>query len=497
MPSTSNSNPNPRRAPVQALSELAAAYRYDPLGWAEVAFPWGEGELANSALRNWQCEVLGIIRDHLASPETRFRPLRIARASGHGIGKSSLLAMVANWAMTCHAGARVLVTANTENQLRTKTSPEFAKWFRLSVSRNLFSIETLRIACNSGSFRERWRVDFVPWSEHNTEAFAGLHNVGRIIVLIMDEASAIADNVWEVAEGALTDEQTIILWLAFGNPTRNTGRFRECFRRYRSMWNVGHIDAREVEGTNKELLAEWANVYGEDSDFFRVRVRGQFPSASTMQFIPTDLVEAAAGRHLRPEQYRFAPVVLACDPAWTGDDELVIVKRQGLYAEILDVMPKNDNDVWVAQKLAMYETQHKASAVFVDAGYGTGIVSAGTVMGRRWHLVWGSGKPVDPGYLNRRAEMWRDMREWLRAGGAIPNDPRLIEDLIGPEILPRLDGKVALESKVEMRRRGLPSPDRADALALTFAFPVFREELSSPLNAPYPVVDTTEFDPWR
>lgn len=459
---------------TQRLAALAARCKWAPLTWAEAAFPWGvpESPLENKSLRDWQRGVLGEIQDHLQDPATRFKLLRIAVSSGHGIGKSALMSIIGNWAMTCHRGARVRVTANTEGQLRTTTSPEFAKWFKMSVSAPLFDIDILRIAMKGQA--ENWRCDFVPWSESNTEAFQGLHNEGKLVLVMMDEGSAIAEPVWDVIEGALTDENTVLLFIVFGNPTRNTGRFRECWRRFRSLWKTHTIDSRDVEGTDKDELNARVALHGEDSDYVRVRIRGLFPNASSRQFIPTNLVDAAHGKHLRPEQYDFAPVILTCDPAWTGDDELVIGMRQGLYFDILEIIEKNDNDVLIAQKLAAYEDKLGADAVFIDAGYGTGIKSAGDVFGRNWTLVWFGSKPINAGYVNRRAEMWDAIREWLRAGGSIPDDPVLYEDLIGPETLPRGDGKVMLESKEDMRKRHLPSPNRADALALSFAAPVVK-----------------------
>jgi hypothetical protein len=183
---------------------------------------------------------------------------------------------------------------------------------------------------------------------------------------------------------------------------------------------------------------------------------------------------------LREEQYTFAPIILTCDPAWEGDDELVIGLRQGLAFKILRTIAKNDNDITIATMLAGLETEHKADAVFVDAGYGTGIVSAGTTMGRTWQLVWFAGESTDAGCLNKRAEMWKLTRDWLKAGGAIPKDDVLYQDLIGPETVPRLDGKIQLESKKDMKQRGLPSPNRADALVLSFAMPVSKQMASAP-----------------
>jgi len=459
----------------EALASIAARYRYDPLGWAEVAWEWGTGTLADKDIRVWQAEIMDVIAQHLADPATRYQPLKIAVASGHGIGKSAGIGMVSNWAMSCHEGARVVITANTENQLRTKTSPEVGKWFSSSISAPLFEIDTLSIKAKQQTKETPWSMDFTPWSEHNTEAFAGLHNEGRIIVLIMDEASGIASKIWTVAEGALTDENTIIIWIAYGNPTQNVGEFRECFRKNRKEWVTRHICSLDVEGTNKTYLKGMVQKYGWDSDRIKVRVRGQFPSSSTRQLLPTHLVDAARGKHLPKSAYEFAPVVLTCDPAWTGDDDLIIAMRQGLMFKILDVIPKNDNDWVIAQKLARYETQYDADAVFIDLGYGTGIKSAGDTMGRSWQLISFAETPSKPGYRNKRAEMWDDIGEWMGMGGAIPDDDELYQDLIGVETKPTPDGAILLKSKEEMKADGLPSPNKGDALALSFARPVTKK----------------------
>lgn len=467
--------------PEQELVELAAACTHDPVRWAQLAYDWGHSELADyDGPRDWQAEMLAEIRDHLQNPATRHQPLMVARASGHGIGKSAGIGMVVNWALSTCEDTKVVITANTDTQLRTKTAPEVGKWQRLAITSHWLDVQATSVAARDKDHAKTWRADFVPWSEHNTEAFAGLHNKGKRIVLIFDEASAIADKVWEVAEGALTDEGTEIIWIAFGNPTRNVGRFRECFRRFKHRWKARQIDSRTVEGTNKEQIAKWAADYGEDSDFFKVRVRGMFPSMSARQFIGEADVATAYGKVLRPEQYEFAPKILTVDPAWEGDDEFVIGLRQGLSFRILRTMPKNDNDLVAARVIADLEDEHKADAVFVDAGYGTGIVSAGQGMGRDWTLVWFAGASADIGCLNKRAEMLKAARDWLKSGGALPDDPQLRDELQAPEIVPRADGKVQIESKKDMKARGVPSPNRADALVLSFAFPVVKR---NPLDA--------------
>lgn len=475
----------------QIVNDLAR-FTHDPLGCVLYSFPWSEGELADAdGPRQWQREVLEDIGNHLRNPKTRYMPLQLSVASGHGIGKSAEMGMILHWAMSTCEDCRVVVTANTDTQLRTKTWPEISKWFRLAINSHWFSVTATSVATADPEHVKTWRADAVPWSEHNTEAFAGLHNKGKRIVVLFDEASNIADKVWEVTEGALTDEETEIIWIAFGNPTRNTGRFRECWRKFRHRWKGRQIDSRTVEGTNKVQIQKWVDDHGEDSDFVKVRVRGMFPAQSAKQFISTTDVDAAFGRHLRKEQYDFAPVILTCDPAWEGDDELVIMKRQGLMAEVLRVIPKNDNDIEIANILANLEDLHRADAVFIDGGYGTGIYSAGTTLGRDWRLVWFSGESPDPGCLNLRAYIWKQVRDWLKAGGAIPKDDVLYQDLIGPETVPRLDGKIQLESKADMKARGLPSPNRADALALSFAFPVTRK-----LSDSRPPQAKTDYDPY-
>lgn len=451
------------------------SFAHKPREYVEQVYPWGEDgtELArHKGPREWQGQVLDAIGEHLSNPATRFTPLRIAVASGHGIGKSAGISMILKWALDTCVDTRVVVTANTETQLRTKTWPEISKWQRLAETSDLFKTTATAVSSADPEAEKSWRADAIPWSENNTEAFAGLHNEGKRIILIFDEASAIADKVWEVAEGALTDDDTEIIWIAFGNPTRNSGRFRECFRKHRKLWRTFQIDSRTVEGTNKAYLQEMVDTYGEDSDIVKIRIRGIFPSMSLKQFISSADAEAAQGRHLEPSQYSFAPVILTCDPAWEGDDDIVIGKRQGLKFDVLAVLPKNDNDIEVAQLLARLEDEHKADAVFVDAGYGTGIVSAGKTLGRSWRLVWFSGESNDPGCLNKRAEMWKSMRDWLKEGGAIPDDQVLVDEITGPETVARLDGKIQIESKKDMKKRGLPSPNRADALCLSFAFPV-------------------------
>ena len=459
------------------LANDIGSFVHDPLGFVLYAFPWGEGELSEfSGPDDWQIDILETIGRKLKDGVGLNEIIRVAVTSGHGIGKSALVSWLILWALATFDDCKGVITANTDTQLKTKTGAELSKWYRRCICRHWFNSTATAIFSNEKGHDKTWRIDLIPWSKDNTESFAGLHNKGKRILIIFDEASAIDDAIWEVTEGALTDSDTEIIWCVFGNPTRNTGRFRECFRKFRHRWETRQIDSRTTRMANKKQLQEWVDDYGEDSDFVKVRVRGIFPNTSAKQFIPTEYVDAAFGRHLKREQYEFAPKIISCDPAWSGDDKLIIAMRQGLHFRILRKIPKNDNDMLIASIIAQYEDEHEADAVFIDGGFGTGIISAGRTIGRNWQIVWFSEKPIDEGCLNKRAEMWLAVRNWLRDGGSIPEDQELYDDLIGPEIVPRNDGKIQLESKEDMKRRGLPSPNCGDVLALTFAVPVRKSD---------------------
>ena len=454
----------------ELINDLAQLSR-DPLGFVYWAFPWGDGMLKDqTGPEPWQKDVLKHIGEHLSGNNV----VREAVASGHGIGKSALVAWLILWAMATHENTRGVVTANTEAQLTTKTWPELVKWHALFIANPMFKVTATAMFSTEPGHEKNWRVDAIPWSVERSEAFAGLHNRGNRTILIFDEASAIDDKIWEVAEGALTDAGTERMWCAFGNPTRNTGRFYDCFHRFRAHWNTQRVDSRSVSFSDKRQIREWAEAYGEDSDFFRVRVAGQFPAASETQFISRALVEAAAERNPKESQYDFAPVIIGVDPAWTGGDATAIYLRQGLYSKKLARLQKNDNDYTLAQMIARFEDQYHADAVNIDLGYGTGVYSAGTTMGRNWRLVpFGEASP-DPACRNMRAYMWNKMRKWLVDGGAIPKDQQLIDDLTSAEIKPTDDGRIQLQSKEWMKKQGIPSPNDADALALTFAADIVR-----------------------
>jgi len=459
------------------LADDMASFEHDPLGFVLYTFPWNEGELKGKAIESWQREILEQLGNGVLNVS---QAVRLAVASGHGIGKSALVAWIILWSLSTKVDTKGIVTANTETQLKTKTWSELAKWYRLSIMKHWFVFKSTALFSADKAHEKTWRVDMIPWSENNTEAFAGLHNQGKRVVLIFDEASAIPDVIWEVSEGALTDEGTEIIWCAFGNPTRNIGRFKECFTRYKHRWQQRQIDSRKISFTNKKQIDEWIEDYGIDSDFVKVRVRGEFPAVGDNQFISSIYVDLARGKHIDTRAYTFAPSIIGVDPAWDGGDKIVIAWRQGNISKILATYAKNDDDFVLAQNLIRFEDEYKADAVFIDFGYGTGLYSAGKQLGRKWTLVQFGGASSKIEYVNKRTEMWGDMRGWLRDGGVIPDDSELCQELISPEYYtaptgPNI-GKIMLEKKADMKERGIGSTNKGDALALTFAFKVRKKE---------------------
>lgn len=463
------------------LIESIARFRNDPLAFVLFAYDWGHGELKDylQGPDDWQVEILKDIGDQLrqsAGAKDGIRPvIRIADSAGNGVGKSALLAWLIDWAMSTRPDTRINITAETENQLRTKTWPELHKWHLKCICAHWFELEATSMYSRQKGHEKLWRTDMMPWSATNPEAFSGLHNAGKTLILLFDESSAIADDIFRHAEGAWTDKDTDIICIMFGNPTRNTGYFFDAFHKMSHRWHCYHTDSRKVRITNKAQIQQWVDDYGEDSDWVRVHVQGLFPNTSSLQFIPSHLVEAARSRHIHEFEYNFAPVIIGVDPAWGGGAETVIFLRQGNMSKMLAAF-RNQDDVYTAGLIAQWEDEYKADAVFIDLGYGTGIFSAGKNMGRSWTLVSFGGKSGNPGMLNKKAEMWDSTRTWLKEGGCIPNDPKLCDQLTGPEYRVKLNGQVMVEGKDEMEKRGLESPDRAEGLALTFAFPVRGKE---------------------
>lgn len=456
-------------------------FELDPYGFVCWAFPWGE---VGTSLENelgpeeWQREQLERIGRRLREGGELGAVIEEDASAGHGVGKSALVAWLILWAISTKLDTRGVVTANTDHQLRTKTWAEVGKWHQLFEARELFRFTATAVYSADKNREKTWRIDAVPWSERKPEAFAGLHNKGRRILVIFDEASTIDDAIWQTTEGALTDENTQIIWCRYGNPTRTSGEFhRRCTKPRRNYYQ--RIDARSVRFTNKGQIAAWAEEYGDDSDFFRIRVKGQFPRAGASNFISPELTEEARRREVPRMSFEAHPRILAIDPARFGDDWTIITLRQGLKVHWQQGLMGFDG-VDVGGRVAeLCKQVGNIMCVVYDAiGNGADLDSTLRRIPGLPQLVpvqWGIPAGDDKQYFNQRAEAWGRMRDWLK-DGAIPDDDELCDQLTSLDYA--YDGayRIQLQSKKDMKKNGGKSPDKADSLALSFIPDLIRRD---------------------
>jgi hypothetical protein len=462
---------------VDDILAEAAQFRDDPLGFVVWDYPWGQADTPLQKFAGpdtWQTDTLGEIGDKVKAGAENGCLVQIAVRSGHGTGKSALVGMLSGWAMSTMARTRGVVTAMTEPQLRTKTWSEIAKWHGMSLTQYLFEVQGRSIVAKgvdkAGEPLSRiWRIDAVPWSLQAPTAFQGLHNLGRRIVLIFDEASEIDDEIWRVSRGALTDKDTQIIWLVMGQPTQTSGEFYRCFQS--DEWSSKTLDSRDSRFSNKELLESWRKEYGEDSDFFRVRVRGLPPRSGISNFIPVEWVKSARRREMDRNMWMSMPKRMSIDPARFGDDTSVITLRQGMH--VLRQWSYSGLDGPDLASRAVTEVWQQFPGITgcaVDAiGIGASCCDAlRRVRGFPLHEVNVASNAVDDStYFNLRAELWGKMRKWLETG-EIPDDQELEDQLVAVKY--GFDGRsrIQLQSKKDLKSEGKPSPDKADSLSLSF-----------------------------
>lgn len=448
----------------EALLEDMARFYDDPVGFVYYAYPWGTGELAGQTGPDiWQEAALNEVAAKLrADPDATIRE---ATASGHGIGKTALVAWIIHWAMSTRPHLSGVVTANTMGQLSTKTWREVALWYKRLVNRHWFKWSATKFW--HVQHPETWAVNATPNTEHNSEAFAGLH--AKYVLIIYDEASAIADRIWEVTEGAMTTPRA--MWFVFGNPTKNTGRFKDCFGKDKKRWGTRHVDSRTCKMTNKKELDEWIEAYGLDSDFVRIRILGLFPRLGAMQFISSAMVDTAMLGELLFEAWCHAPVVIGVDVARYGDDKSCIAVRQGRKLHEIRKFRELNTMQLAAQVVAAMKDHAGAVAVFVDGvGVGAGVVDRLQMLGHPVIEVNGGETAFDEiKYYNKTSEMWDRMKEWISGADMPSGDNELRLALTGREYYFDDKERIRLERKKDMKKRGLASPDEADALAHTFA----------------------------
>lgn len=477
------------------LHDFCAEHYANPLEWVRGAFAWREsGPLEHYDEPDvWQCEFLEWLGHEIRLRQFNgvdaVMPIKGAVSSGHGIGKGALVGMVGSFIMSTRRNAKGVVTANTSTQLQDKTWAGIQTWVKRAMTSHWFEINT-SIMYRKG-FREQWKCSPQTCDPDNSEAFAGQHNVASTSFYIFDEASNIQETIFETADGGLSDGEAWML--LFGNPTRRRGTFHDViFGGSGKRWKTWIIDARTCKFPNKAKIAEDCEDWGgEDSDRFRVRVRGVPPKAEDAQFIDSGRVLAAQKREIVVLDDE--PLVAGCDLAWGGSDSNVIRFRRGRDARSIPAVRipgelTRDPSVLtnrLADILSTKHAGHDVAMLFLDSAGIAG--SIGTRLRELGHknvleVNFGADSP-NPKRRFMRDHMWAEMKEWLLTG-AIDKSPRLENDLTAPGLREDNEQRIWLESKKEMKRREVPSPDEGDALALTFAQKVRKVESTVKVRPP-------------
>lgn len=489
---------------LELFRQLVNENRYDFCRLVFTIFPFGmKGHaLEHARPYEWQMREWAKISKHLTNPETRYEAYRLIISSGNGAAKTAFGAMTFYMLMYTQR-VRARITANTQTQMKSVVWPEYDVWFRHARYHDEF-FEKLgeSIKARDPQLGEIWRLDAVTWNADSPASISGLHNKGGAIAYIFEEAPGIPAVIWNYASGAMTDTDTIKIWMAFGNSDDPESKFEQNMAS--PDWNTLRIDTRNLKHVDPKQIQTWLNEAGgnEDHDEFRVRVRGLPRKSAKDSIISQEAVIAALARAKTFDvaSVGMLPVILMCDPAWTGGDDTTIWYRQGPYSRLLEKYKldkiKGEDHMLTYNKLCDWERDLKADAVFIDQGEGTAIKTLANNAGKAWELISFAGSPndmpefKDSQYANLRAQMYYEANKWLLEGAIL--DVR-IPDWEGDVVKQlcwtkggrhKINGKKLAEPKTDIKSRVGQSPDVADGFVLGFARPV-TERL--PDNDPYAV----------
>lgn len=456
-------------AVVSSLTALIDLYWDDPAAFAE--------DMLGFDPDDWQRAAFADVAAHP----------RVSIRSGQGVGKTAFEAALIIWFLCCRPSPKIVCTAPTRQQLHDVLWAEVAKWLERSMVKNLLKWTKTKVYMLG--YEQRWFA--TARTATKPENMQGFHE--DYMLFIVDEASGVKDDIMEAILGTLSgDENKLVMC---GNPTRTSGIFYDSHHKDRGDYRAHKVSSRDSRRTNKKNIEMLERKYGKDSDVVRVRVDGDFPRAEPDTFIPLELAEAAAAREvyvriLDEDTGKWSQPVpdtaeleIGVDVARFGDDETVIVPRIGLMVPFIRTYTKQDTMVtagWAisaAKELMRTYGRPRCTIKIDDDGVGGGVTDRIREVVREEGLYidvvdcHNGGKAEDAEhYDNWGTEAWAHVRDLLQAGEIqIPNDEDLIGQLSTRKYTVTSKGRIILESKKEMKKRGLRSPDRADALVLAFA----------------------------
>ena len=394
---------------------------------------------------------------------------KISIRSGHGTGKSTAASWAMLWFLLMRFPNKVVVTAPTSGQLFDALFAELKRWVNElpPALKESLTVKSDRIEFNAAPSEAF--ISARTSRAETPEALAGVHSDN--VMLVVDEASGVPEQVFEAAAGSMSGHSAVTIMLS--NPTRSSGTFFESQTRLSGSWWTRRWSCIDSPLVSDEFVDEMRLRYGEESNAFRIRVLGEFPQADDDTIIPFHLVEAATQRDIELDEE--AGIVWGLDVARFGTDKTALAKRQGqVITEVarwqgLDLMQT------VGRVKAEYDglpSNLRPREILVDViGMGGGVVDRLRELGLPVRGINVAEAPsMGSSYTNLRAELWFKMRGWLEQRGAkLPRDEQLIAELTSIRYSFVSSGKMKAESKDEMRKRGLASPDLADAVCLTLA----------------------------
>ena len=433
--------------------KLMKRYQHDPVKFAR--------EVIGMEPDEWQCELLQSVAD----PKIR----RVSCRSGHGVGKSSAVAMAAIWHVLMRVPSKTVVTAPTSAQLFDACFAEMkniAK--RLKPPFNeLLEIKSDRIELKSAP--ESTFISCRTSRQEQPEALAGVHSPSTL--LLADESSGIPESVFEAASSSMSGiHATTVLT---GNPTRNTGFFYDTHNRLKENWHTMHVSCVDSNRVSDDFINDMKNRYGEDSPAYHVRVLGNFPPSESDTVVPVSLIDHAMKNDVKIHEDTVS--IWALDVARQGNDSSVLCKRQGPVIHPLTVWNNLDLMQLTGAVKAEYDavsSSKKPVEIIVDSvGLGAGVLDRLRELGLPARGLNVSERSVQrETYINLRAELWFKCKAWLEGMDVkIPHDDRLWAELAAPRYHFTSSGKIQVESKEAMKKRGIQSPDRADAVCLSLA----------------------------
>jgi hypothetical protein len=432
--------------------QFITLYRADPVLFVK--------EVLGVEPDEWQQDFLNAV----ASGERK-----ISIRSGHGVGKSTTASWAMLWFLLTRYPVKVVVTAPTSAQLYDALFAELKRWVKELPQpiQELLDVKQERIELKA-SATEAFISARTSRAEQ-PEALQGVHSDN--VMLVADEASGVPEAVFEAAAGSMSGHNALTILL--GNPVRSSGFFFETHNRLKDEWWTRRVSCLDSTRVSKEYVQDMKSRYGEESNAYRIRVLGEFPRSDDDTIIPMELLESAKHRDTRA--YEDAPIVWGLDVARFGSDSSVLCKRQSNVVQTLERWRNLDLMQLTGAVVAQYEAcdhKNRPAEILVDSiGLGAGVVDRLRELKLPARGINVSESPAMGGtYLNLRAELWHKAKAWLEKRDCkIPNNEDLIGELATVRYTFTSNGKIKIESKDDIRRRGLKSPDMADAFVLTFA----------------------------